>query len=434
MKTFFLSASIVALLVLLAVTSFAQAADFDFSGLRLQVVSIPAVRNTLEEAARIFNEEYGAQVEITYYSGGDIKDRVRLEAISRTGAYDVVILSPWWLGEFYQYLEPLSGYLEDPKVVDPAFDLEDFSTAILNNYVKVNEELYGLPFRADVMMLFYRTDLFNDPNEKAAFEEKYGYELLPPRDWGSFYEVGEFFTRPDDGLFGTALMAKRSHQTSVMWANRLFALGGDYFDKEGNPALTSEQAKEALEMYMKHLAIAPLGALSYEWSESIESFLQGNTAMLEQWAGNVIIWAQDPERSNIQNMVNAVPMPGGFGSSGGWFWAVMKDSKEKLAAYKFIEMICNKEFAKKAWLLDGEMPARSSLYSDPAITETFPAGYAQAFEEALANCVSPPSDSPVSDELKSTLDIYLSMALSGEITVMEALEAAQKNWLEILSR
>src|SRR3546814_2985453 len=55
----------------------------------------------------------------------------------------------------------------------------------------------------DLHTLSYRVDLFEDPEEQKAFRDKYGYDLAPPVTWDQYYDVAEFFTRPEEKLWGT---------------------------------------------------------------------------------------------------------------------------------------------------------------------------------------------------------------------------------------
>ena len=53
----------------------------------------------------------------------------------------------------------------------------------------------GMPSNSAVMMMFYRKDLFENADEKAAFEDKYGYELAPAKTWKQYRDIAEFFDR-----------------------------------------------------------------------------------------------------------------------------------------------------------------------------------------------------------------------------------------------
>ena len=41
---------------------------------------------------------------------------------------------------------------------------------------------YGLVVDGDVLVTYYRKDLFEDPENQEAFKEKYGYDLAPPKN------------------------------------------------------------------------------------------------------------------------------------------------------------------------------------------------------------------------------------------------------------
>jgi len=57
-----------------------------------------------------------------------------------------------------------------------------------------------------VLLLYYRKDLFENPEEKAAFQKKYNRELAPPTTWKEWLQTAEFFTRKQgDTLAGQKL-------------------------------------------------------------------------------------------------------------------------------------------------------------------------------------------------------------------------------------
>ena len=60
---------------------------------------------------------------------------------------------------------------------------------------------YGFPQMPDVLVVYYREDLFCHEGEMAAFKEKYGYDLpCAPEEqnevhWDMVNDFGEFFRR-----------------------------------------------------------------------------------------------------------------------------------------------------------------------------------------------------------------------------------------------
>jgi multiple sugar transport system substrate-binding protein len=61
---------------------------------------------------------------------------------------------------------------------------------------------YFLPFHANVQIGYYRKNLFEDPQEQAAFKAKYGYELAAPKTMQEVEDIATFFTRPAQSLYG----------------------------------------------------------------------------------------------------------------------------------------------------------------------------------------------------------------------------------------
>ena len=58
---------------------------------------------------------------------------------------------------------------------------------------------YGLFDDGDTIILYYRTDLFEDPANKDAFKAQYGHELAAPKDWTEYDEIQAFFTEQGGG-------------------------------------------------------------------------------------------------------------------------------------------------------------------------------------------------------------------------------------------
>src|SRR5207245_1124115 len=221
-------------------------------------------------------------------------------------------------------------YLKDPQVAQAGFNLADFPPDLLKAYVTYNDTIVGLPSHVDLMMLLYRTDLFEDPKEKDAFKQKYGAELAVPKTWDEFDEIAGFFTRPDAQLWGHAAMGKRSHQMGAQWINRFFALGGNYFDAKNHPTINTEAGVKATEHLDKTIkSYATPGVLTYDFPEARQAFWEGKAAMMEAWPGSVLVGGADAKQSKIVGKFNGSVMPGNHGCGGGWFYAVSAQSKNK---------------------------------------------------------------------------------------------------------
>lgn len=413
----------------------AAGAPSGVKGATVNYLVIPTFEKTAREAAQEYTELYGAKVELSIQPTLQLRDKLLTEYVAKTGAFDIVNISPWWLGDFGPYLEPLEKYLTDQAVAMPDFDFADYDPEMLKAYTTFEGKLVGLPYHADHMMLLYRTDLFENPKEKDAFKAKYGTELAVPKTWEEFDKVAEFFTRPDQGLWGHAVMGKRTHQSGAQWINRFFGNGGKYFDDKGAPTINSDAGVKSME----HLAtigkkFGPEGYLTHEFPEARQAFWEGKAAMVEAWPGTVVVGGQDPKQSKIVGKINGVVMPGGHGCGGGWFIAVSGDSKNKVAAYKWLELSTSKKYVQKAYQNDGTMPGRQSPYKEEYIAKTLPPGFSEQFGLAFARSFPPPNRFPEDSELKNELDRYVSEAMAGLKPPKQAIDDAQKSWETILKR
>ncbi len=73
----------------------------------------------------------------------------------------------------------------------------------------------------------YRRDLFEDREQRAAFREKYGYELAVPITYEQLRDMAEFFTRPEQNLYGLATYGSEDYDgCTSAFNNILWSFGG----------------------------------------------------------------------------------------------------------------------------------------------------------------------------------------------------------------
>ena len=94
-------------------------------------------------------------------------------------------------------------------------------------------EFYAYPTEGDANGWAYRTDIVDNPDEKAAFAAKYGYEYsIPPKDYNEFVDMSEFFSRPDEDIYGAAVYTQKDYDAITMgFQNALFSYGCDWNDE-----------------------------------------------------------------------------------------------------------------------------------------------------------------------------------------------------------
>ncbi len=396
--------------------------------------------------AERMKDMFGINLEVVGITVGDLFDKEMLELSSRTGAYDLLMFNPAWMGEFVDYLMPLDEYMGK---WDPAWgDIHPGFQKWQNMY---GGKRYSMTMDGDILMLYYRKDLLEDPKEKAAFKEKYGYDLGPPETWDQVIDIAEFFQRDTDGdgkvdFWGYADQGKRGR--SFYWyLLRYLAYGSPdphFFDTSTmKPLINSPEAAEALENYVKAVKLAPPGVLGWEWDELYNAFMQGKLAMSIHWP--------DEGKRHIE-LEKAVPgalmgyaVPPGVrkdgklyrrsSTGGGWILGLAKDSKNPEAAYMVMWYMLGPEVSLSL-VLDpgtGQDLFRTSHFSSGVTKVIAPEDYLKVYDDCIS-VLYPELRIPGAFEYYDTLDLYVQKALTGEITAKAALDEVAKRWEKITNR
>ena len=201
----------------------------------------------------------------------------------------------------------------------PELNLEWWDPIVVESYMEYPEGsgvLWGLPQEADVLVLFIRKDLFENPADRQAFIDQYGRELpqsfedFEHLSMQDFEDIAAFFTRPEQGLYGTALQYSHEYDFLTMYLySFMFSMGGEIWDlNEGRiyGVLNSDVNAKAMAWHKRFLKYQPPDAINYGISENMEAFAEGKVATAIQWAA-VGLAMITPE--NKENVI-VVPPPG----------------------------------------------------------------------------------------------------------------------------
>lgn len=401
------------------------------------------------------NAEFGIIIdEVVGVPFTSVYEKLKTEFIGQTGAYDLVIFYPAYLGEFagLGYLTPLDAYA---KKYDP--NMDDVSTGVRELNCKYGGAVYALPYDGDVLNLYYRKDVFSNAAEKTAFKKRFGYELKAPDTWEQFLDMAKFFTRKrgetlagevlKDNFYGSAELGARGF-SYAWWLARFGSLGGVYFDENMKPMINTDKGVKALDLFKESLKSSPPDAMAYGYEELKNAYLDGRVAMMVQWS-DVQKKAQDPTISKIVNksgialipgskigdrIVRSAPMPVGR------VLAVPKSARNPEAAY-----VVARYLSVETSLHDvsspetGLDPYRKSHVANPEAFATL-LGNVDAAKEYLSivgqnlEVAYPEINIPGAGNYQDILDLYVNKALSGEMSSKAALDAAAREWEQITKK
>ena len=200
-----------------------------------------------------------------------------------------------------------------PELFDPA------SLSRYGEYPDGSGQYWGLPVNQDAYGFMYRKDLFEDPKEKEAFKAKYGKDLAPPQTYQDAKEIAEFFTRPDQGLYGWGQMGGRDYDFATTASNSfMWSFGGELYNPstfEVKGYLNSPASVDGVQAYVDMFKYGPPGSGNWGWDEVNAAFQQGKLAMAMQWyyfnGSN-----SDEKVNKFANVTGFGNLPGAIGRDG----------------------------------------------------------------------------------------------------------------------
>lgn len=406
----------------------------DYTGKTLNVIMIadpwvPAFEVVNPE----FEELTGANVIIDSYGYDPTHEKEVLEATQKSGAFDVVVLDSPWVGEFWEL-----GAVDD---LVPYIEKEDPELIQYNDFLEVFREIsdwkghiVGMPFGAYFVTLYYRSDLF----------DKEG--LTPPTNFDEWKEIAATFTNnpnyPD--MYGLAMNNQQGSCVGQAWFEYIWNFGGKPFNScypgspdpyaDVTPMINSPEGIAATELMIEMLEYQPEGALSVAWDERSQYFASGTVAMISAWSVRTPIF-MDPERSNIVDKWGVAVIPAEEGVTpvppvGGWVMGISSAGTQKDLAWDYIKWFTSPEIHKK-FIDAGGPPSRYSTLQDPELSSKY--WWFGTLEEsagmAYADCRP---RIPESFEIISTVGLYVSRALTGELSAEEAMNRANDEVRDIL--
>jgi multiple sugar transport system substrate-binding protein len=289
----------------------------------------------------------------------------------------------------------------------------------------------------DVSALYYQKSLYEDDAKKAAFKEKYGYDLAPPDTWQQVADQAVFFANPPD-FYGTQYAGKEEAINGRFY-EMLVAEGGDYLDADGKPAFNSEAGVRALDWFVNlyKAKAVPVGTTNYLWDDLGQGFASGTIAVNLDWPG----WASffnDPKSSKVAGNVGVKVQPAGSsGKRTGWSghhgFSVTESCANKEAAASLVWFLTNED-SQKLESSAGPLPTRTAVWDyniQQAESDAYRKEVLVAFQEAAEHAFAVPQ-TPAWIEISNAVYPELQAAILGDKTSKEALDAAAEKATQIL--
>ena len=222
---------------------------------------------TIRPLVPIFEELTGVTVEVLEQSNTEFIAEMPVKLAAENSSPDVYMV--WAQGQAISggWLEPLTPYLADSSLHDAAWwDDDDNFPGARSFAVWSDGESYTRTITAEAQTLFVNRSIL----------EANGVSIPDTFDG---LRMAAAAINSDD-VSGIAMRGKATGD-AVAWpaGGYVFSYGGGILDLDGNVAMDSPEAVEAVDMYARTLREGgPIGVANYHWLESLSDFLQGATA------------------------------------------------------------------------------------------------------------------------------------------------------------
>jgi len=364
----------------------------------------PPTRFMQEYFNSSFPQEGDTEIKLTldFIPWDNFYTNVAASLTSGEEKYSMIVSDSQWLGAFIEggYFQKLNKYIDaDPELQAIFDDMHQGYKEGYTTYPYKSENYYGFPQFPDNYVNFYRTDIFCNPEENAAFRAKYGKKLpCTYADWeivvwDDIFNINEFLTRKkgemmagkplDDDMFGVTYQAGKAYDFSSMQINGFFwQFGGDIWREDQQPdaqaigVVNSDINVEALTKYLDLLGTMhpshKTGGMGIFEMQAL--YLEGKIASMINWVG-LGAPVVDPNLSKVNDITGYARQPGTMqddGTISRWanlggqpFVLTTWMTQEEIdASFKIIKWWLSYDVQIAAVKAGGQSCMKSIIYSD----------------------------------------------------------------------
>jgi multiple sugar transport system substrate-binding protein len=323
---------------------------------------------------------------------------------SKSDTLDIVYASDATFLTFVKngWLRPLDDLWAKYK---QQFDLGDFEEAVLKSYT-VDGHLYLIPHSINLMLFFYRKDLFEKAGKK------------PPQTIAEYAALAKSFNSPMRAGTINCLKPVDAGLNEAHWY--INTIGNGWFDESWRPTFNDARGVEAIQTMKDITRYAQQGFTSAANDECMVAFQQDAATMGLQWASRAMA-VDDPKQSRVVGKIDWEAPPQGHGrvSSSGYGISVFSKQDPDLV-FRILATSSDKDSMRGAAAV-ASLPVRTSLLQDPELAAKY--RYYPASLAAMKTAMPfPPL--PEFYAVGEFITRRVLQAITGEMTVKAALDAA----------
>ena len=299
----------------------------------------------------------------------------------------------------------------------------------------------AVPADGDLLLLYLRQDLLEDPEEQQAFAERFGYPLAAPETWREYEDQLAFFHRPEQQLYGTVEL----RDPTLAWMHWLprfasQAYPNQYlFDEQMQPQINTPAGLEATRSYLATLDYSPddIAKPGSGYDLALPHFSQGRAyslmitvagAKLFNRSGQVISEHYSvhplPGTRHAEGLVRRSPLA--FGNN----LVIPATSQQPELALLYALWLTSPEISPAAVRHPGSFvdPFRYSHLTDTEIREVYGAAVVDTLQSSIELAIPAGTGLPGNADFLNSLNEALGQASEGRLTPEQVVGRVQTRW------
>lgn len=248
-------------------------------------------------------------------------------------------------------LEPLDAYFEQSPLKDK---INEEAVRTIRSLDAKEGKLYGIPTSLLVWCVWIRPDWYKEANLKI------------PETWDEFFDAAHKLTDKSKGRYGFTIRGGQGSAGTL--EHLMYSYSGltEFFTKDGKSTINDPLHVEFVEKFLgMYNVVTPEDDVTKGFAEIGATFTSGKAAMYVQNLGSGI--RNEAGFQNDYSKFQAIPFPRSvkgyvvLPSLTGRTTPMFKDSKNKEAAWKFIEFFADQEQNSKYAKLISEIPLNKDI-------------------------------------------------------------------------
>ena len=396
---------------LLGVSTLARQAD------SVSILMPAPFADATAELVRTFNKEHEGRIHLNVIRGPleteSISDLAISSLLLGDTPFDGLLMDVTWVSKYAKagWLSPLDDYFTDQDIAALAPGASEGNHA--------EGALQRWPLTSDIGLLYWRTDLMDEP----------------PRTPQDLETISRTLQASGQVPFGYVWQGRQYEGLSCVFLEIMDGFGGEWYAPQTSAIGLDEPAGTAAATWLQHLiesGISPRAVTNYAESESLQSFKSGESAFMRNWP---YAWAElQKDDSPVKGKVGITTMVAESNQRpaatiGSWGLSLLKGSEHPQSTIEAIKYLTNEQSQRYLYTNFGYTPTQAALFNDEQLTRTHPS--LVAIGEALPFARARPQ-TPLYAQMSDVLQRNLSSALTGVTPPSAAMYQAQQSTEQVL--